>query len=66
MIRCRRRNVTLTLQRCRAAPARAIAEAEPVDTRNMILAVVLSVSIMIGYQVFFAPSPPPVVSAAVL
>ena len=26
----------------------------------MILAVVLSVSIMIGYQVFFAPSPPPV------
>ena len=26
----------------------------------MILAVVLSVSIMIGYQVFFAPPPPPV------
>ncbi|MBT3887606.1 MAG: membrane protein insertase YidC, partial [Rhodospirillaceae bacterium] len=30
------------------------------DTRNMILAVVLSVSIMIGFQVFFAPEPAPV------
>ncbi|MEE2759932.1 MAG: membrane protein insertase YidC, partial [Pseudomonadota bacterium] len=29
------------------------------DTRNMILAVVLSVAIMIGYQVFFAPPVPP-------
>ncbi|MEE2761023.1 MAG: membrane protein insertase YidC [Pseudomonadota bacterium] len=44
-----------------AAPHKAIEswEPKPVDTRNMILAVVLSVAIMIGFQVFFAPPLPP-------